>query len=81
MGSIHVFFVVCEQSEQAKWVWNKCGLFDKIRSGRIKIVSIKKNKAKRTWKMPVRDNAPVTQLHTDVPGEIRVGFDQLSGKG
>ena len=25
--------------------------------------------------------APVTQLHTDVLGEIRVGFDQLSGKG
>ena len=28
--------------------WNKCGGVDKIRSGKIKIVNVKKNKAKRT---------------------------------
>ena len=28
--------------------WNECGEFDKMKFGKIKIVSVKKNKAKRT---------------------------------
>ena len=34
---------------------NDCKLFDKARARKIMIVSVKKNKAKRMWKMPVCD--------------------------
>ena len=43
-----------------KWageiVWNECRLLGKVRSWKIRIVSVEKNKVKRMWKMPVHDS-------------------------
>ena len=49
-------------------VRNECSGVGKIRSEWIKIVSYKKNKAKRTRKMPVRDSSwfPVFNHQDDI---------------
>ena len=56
MGSIHAFSCYLWTEWIGEMVWNECGEVDKIRSGQIKVISVKKIKVKRTWKMPVHDN-------------------------